>query len=226
MKTLAVAIAWVVLASGVSIATAAGKDAAEQAICAVCGPREGAGPEPVRATAVLNGKSYAFCALDCKIAFLEKPAEFLVTDQGKPAPGFTLKTTKAKPLSLAALKGRVVLADFWGTFCTPCVEALPFLESLHRKYSARGLSMLGIAVDNSAATVEKKLGKAGVTYPVLMSTPDVWKAYKVNTLPLMVLIGRDGLIIRRYGGEADRKALVADIERALLEPAPGQPAAK
>ncbi|MDQ3815660.1 MAG: redoxin domain-containing protein [Armatimonadota bacterium] len=195
----------------------------EKIICAVCGPREGAGAEPVKATATYKGKGYAFCSTECKVEFLESPNEFLVTDEGKPAPAFTLKNLQGQNVSLSDFKGKVVLADFWGSFCIPCVEALPALQSLHQKYAPKGFIVIGISVDEKRSTTQKTIKKANVSYPILMATPQVWSAYKVNRLPSLVLIGRDGRIIKRYGGEADKRAMVAEIERALAAPAEKTP---
>ena len=125
----------------------------DQAICAVCGPREGAGFEPVKAHATHKGKSYAFCSLKCKVEFLKNPDEFLVTDEGKPAPAFTLKTFEGKPVSLADFKGQVVLLDFWGTFCIPCVNALPELQALQAKHGARGFTVIGVVPDFPTGSV-------------------------------------------------------------------------
>jgi peroxiredoxin len=189
--------------------------AEDQAICAVCGPREGAGFEPVKAHATHKGKDYAFCSLKCKVEFLKNPDEFLVTDEGKPAPAFTLKTFDGKAMSLADFKGQVVLLDFWGTFCIPCVNALPELQALHAKNAARGFAVVGVTVDDRAAMVQKATSRAKVTYPIVQATPQVWSAYRVNALPSLVLVGRDGKIVRRFGGEADRAAMLATIEQAI-----------
>ena len=197
-----------------SVATVA-VAAEERAVCAVCGPREGAGFEPVKAHATHKGKDYAFCSLKCKVEFLKDPEQFLVTDEGKPAPAFTLKTFDGKPVSLADFQGQVVLLDFWGTFCIPCVNALPELQALHAKHASRGFAVLGVTVDDRAALVEKATGRAKVTYPVVQATPAVWSAYKVNALPSLVLVGRDGKIVKRFGGEADRAAMLATIEQAI-----------
>jgi thiol-disulfide isomerase/thioredoxin len=189
--------------------------AADQAVCAVCGPREGSGFEPVKATATYKGKTYSFCSTKCKIEFLKNPDEFLVTDEGKPAPAFALKTFDGRPVTLADFQGRVVLLDFWATFCPPCVSALPELQALHSKYGPKGFAVVGVTVDDRRPLVEKATAQAKVTYPIVQSTPAVWNAYKVNALPSMVLVGRDGRIIKRYGGEADRAAMLAEIEKAL-----------
>lgn len=189
--------------------------AADRAVCAVCGPREGSGFEEVKATATYKGKQYFFCSLECKVEFLEDPQAFLVTDAGKPAPAFSLKTFDGKPVSLADHRGKVVLLDFWATFCAPCVAALPELQALHAKHAANGFAVVGVTVDDRAALVRKATSRANVTYPILRATPEVWNAYKVNALPALILVGRDGNIIRRYGGEADKTAMLAEIERAI-----------
>ena len=189
--------------------------AEDRAICAVCGPREGSGFEPVKTRAKYKGKDYAFCSLECKVDFLKNPDEFLFTGEGKPAPGFTLKALDGRPVSLADFRGRVVLLDFWGTFCPPCVKALPELQALHAKYAERGFAVIGVTVDDRLPMVAKATKAARVSYPILQSTPTVWSAYKVNALPSLVLVGRDGRIVKRYGGEADRAAMLAEIEKAL-----------
>jgi thiol-disulfide isomerase/thioredoxin len=187
--------------------------AADQAICAVCGPREGAGFEPVKARATWKGKEYAFCSVKCKVEFLKDPPAFLVTDEGKPAPAFTLKTLDGRNVSLADFRGRVVLLDFWGTFCPPCIAALPELQALHDKHGPRGFAVVGVTVDDRPALVKKATAK--ITYPIVQATPQVWSAYKVNSLPSLVLVDRDGKIVKRFGGESDPAAMRAEIEKAL-----------
>jgi len=185
----------------------------DQAVCAVCGPREGSGFEPVKARATHKGKEYAFCSLKCKVEFLKNPDEFLVTDEGKPAPAFTLKTYDGRPVSLADFRGKVVLLDFWGTFCPPCIAALPKLQALHDGHASRGFAVVGVTVDDRVAMVKKATAK--ITYPIVQATPQVWSAYKVNALPSLVLVDRDGRIVKRFGGEADHAMMLAEIEKAL-----------
>jgi len=189
--------------------------AGDRAICAVCGPREGSGPEPVKATATLDGKTYYFCSLECKVEFLKNPKAFLVTDGGTEAPSFSVKTFDGRAVTLADFRGRVVLLDFWATFCAPCIAALPELQALHAKYEKEGFAVVGLTVDDRARLVEKATREAGVRYPILQATPAVWNRYRVNALPSLVLVGRDGRIVRRFGGEADRTQMIAEIEKAL-----------
>ena len=189
--------------------------AEDRAVCAVCGPREGAGFEPVKATAAYKGKQYFFCSTKCKVDFLKDPNAFLITDHGKTAPAFRLKTFEGKNVSLADFRGQVVLLDFWATYCVPCVQALPELQALHARHASRGFAVVGVTVDDRAELVRKATSRARVAYPILQATPEVWNAYKVNALPSMILVGRDGKIIKRYGGEADKRAMLAEIERAI-----------
>ena len=193
--------------------------AEDRAVCAVCGPREGSGFEPVKATATYQGKQYFFCSTKCKVDVLKNPESFLVTDEGTPAPAFQLKTFDGKAVSLADYRGKVVLLDFWATFCPPCVQALPELQALHAKHASRGFAVVGVTVDDRAPLVQKATSRAKVAYPIVQATPEVWNAYKVNSLPSLILVGRDGRIIKRYGGEADKAAMLAEIERALGAPA-------
>jgi peroxiredoxin len=208
---------WLVLVALLLIALPLAAE--DRAVCAVCGPREGSGFEPVKATATWKGKQYFFCSTKCKVDFLKNPEEFLVTDAGKPAPDFRLKSFDGKTVSLADYRGKVVLLDFWATYCAPCVQALPELQALHAKNAARGFAVVGVTVDDRAELVRKATTRAKVGYPILQATPEVWNAYKVNALPSLILVGRDGTIIRRYGGEADKAAMLAEIERALAAPA-------
>lgn len=197
--------------------------AEDRAVCAVCGPREGSGFEPVEATATFQGKEFFFCSLECKVEFLENPEAFLITDAGTPAPPFSLETFDGSTVSLSDFRGDVVLLDFWATFCPPCIKALPELQALHARHAARGFAVVGVTVDDRETLVRKATSRAAVSYPILKATPEVWNAYKVYALPSLVLVGRDGTIIRRYGGEADKDAMLAEIERALdadVEPAP------
>ena len=189
--------------------------AEDRAICAVCGPREGSGFEPVKATATYKGKQYFFCSTKCKVDFLKNPAEFLITDEGRPAPAFRLTTLDGQPVALEDLAGKVVLLDFWATFCAPCVAALPDLQALHAKYQSAGFSVVGVSVDDRLALVRKATKAAGVTYPLLQSTADVWNAYKVNALPALILVDRQGRIVKRFGGEADKQGMIKAIEDAL-----------
>ena len=187
----------------------------------MCGPREGAGFEKIEARATYRGVEYAFCSIRCKVDFLKDPASFLVTDVGTEAPAFSLpRLDGGGPESLADLRGRVVLLDFWATFCAPCVAALPRLEAMASREKEAGLTIVGLLVDDKPELAAKLSLKAGVGYPLLRASAEVWRAYRVNALPSLVLVGRDGRIRGRFGGESAPGAMEAAIAAALAEPAP------
>ena len=190
----------------------------EKAFCAVCTLREGAHLEEVKARATLKGREYAFCAVGCKIEFLKNPTEFLDTGEGKPAPAFTLRDLKNKIVSLNDFKGRVVLVDFWGTWCKPCVAALPQLQKWHKELGPRGLTVLGLAIDEDKKLVARTTAK--VTYPQLLANSKVWQDYKISTLPALVLVGRDGKVVQRFGAKSEHKDIQAAIEKELARPTP------
>jgi thiol-disulfide isomerase/thioredoxin len=193
----------------------------DRAVCAVCGPREGSGFEVVKARATYRGTQYAFCSVKCKVEFLDNPAEFLVSEIGTEAPAFSLPALEGPTAtSIESLRGRVVLLDFWATFCAPCVAALPKLQAFHASKEPEGLTVVGLLVDPKPELAIKLASKAGARYPMLRADQSVWNAYRVNALPALVLVGRDGRIRRRFGGESVPGLLEAEIARALAEPAP------
>jgi thiol-disulfide isomerase/thioredoxin len=208
----------ILLATAASPPLAADEDFA---VCAVCGPREGSGFEVVKARATYRGTEYAFCSVKCKVEFLTDPAAFLVSEARIEAPPFSLPALEGSAtVSLASLRGRVVLLDFWATFCAPCVAALPRLQALQGARDSEGLTVVGLLVDDKPGLAAKLAVKAGVRYPMLRAEAGVWNAYRVNALPSLVLVGRDGRIRRRFGGEADPKLFDSEIAAALAEPAP------
>jgi peroxiredoxin len=200
-----------------AIATAAPK----KAVCAVCGPREGAGAEPVKATATYQGKEYSFCSEKCRDEFLMNPAAFLEPQTPRTAPAFSLKDLNGSTVSLADFKGKVLLVDFWATFCLPCVAAMPDLQKLHNRYAAQGFSVVGIATDTKPEgmkLVPLTVTKKKVTYPILWANPAAWETYDVTELPALFLIDRDGQIVKRFGGKTDHKAIEEAVKQLVAKP--------
>lgn len=192
--------------------------APRKAPCAVCAVKEGAGPEAVKATATYQGKEYTFCSENCKTEFLKDPQAFIPLPLPRPAPAFSLKDLNGNTVSLADYKGKVVLVDFWATFCGPCLKAMPRLQKLHDAYSAQGFSLLGIATDEEgAAKVAPVAAKTRVRYPILISDPNAWKNYGVTTLPALFLIDRKGQIVRQFGGATDHKTIEREVAALVGE---------
>jgi len=111
-----------------------------------------------------------------------------------PAPVFTLQSNKGQQVALAQLKGKVVMVNFWATWCVPCRQEMPHLEALYKKYNSLGFELLAVNVEkNNAEGARKWLEETPVTFPVLFDPENqVTKLYKVQTMPSTVIIGRNG----------------------------------
>jgi len=115
---------------------------------------------------------------------------------GDKAPAWRLQDAQGKEYSLAGLQGKVVVMDFWATWCGPCIQAMPKLQDLHERFADRGVVVLGISTwegGDPAAFMREK----GYTYQLLVDGDEVAKAYNVNGLPTLYVIGPEGKVI--YG---------------------------
>jgi peroxiredoxin len=111
-----------------------------------------------------------------------------------PAPNFTLQSRDGKTVSLADLKGQVVMVNFWATWCGPCRQEMPHLEALYSRYNSLGFTLLGVNVEDNPEGAKKWLDENGpVTFPVLLDPKNqVSKLYDVIAMPSTVLVARDG----------------------------------
>jgi peroxiredoxin len=111
------------------------------------------------------------------------------------APDFTLRTMDGPNVRLKEQRGRVVMVNFWATWCGPCRQEMPHLERLHRKYRSAGLVLLGVNVDDDTKKAADVAGKLGVSFPMLLDTDkQVSRLYDLATMPSTVLIDRDGKV--------------------------------
>lgn len=194
--------------------------APKKAPCAVCVVREGAGPEPVQATTTYQGKEYSFCSEKCRTEFLKDPSRFVNADKPRPAPAFSLKNLNGETVSLGDYKGKVILLDFWATFCSPCIKEMPKLQKLNDQYAGKGFAVLGLATDEEGAPkVAPAVAKIKVKYPILIANPAAWQQYDVQELPALFLIDRQGQIVKRFGGKTAHKTIEQEVTR-LLEAQP------
>jgi thiol-disulfide isomerase/thioredoxin len=136
------------------------------------------------------------------------------------APGFTLRDISGREVSLSDFRGKVVLLDFWATWCGPCLMAIPHLNSLQEKYAADGFEILGINLDQrDAASLLHFAETMKISYTVLIGTPDVVSKYGVNPLPTTFLIDRQGRLRSQAIGfsQALHEKTASEIEGLLKE---------
>ena len=111
------------------------------------------------------------------------------------APDFTLRTMDGPNLRLQEQRGRVVLMNFWATWCGPCRQEMPHMNRLYEKYKSSGFVILGVNVDEDPKNAAGVASKLGVKFPVLWDTDkNVSKLYELSTMPSTVLIDRDGKV--------------------------------
>jgi peroxiredoxin len=110
-----------------------------------------------------------------------------------PAPSFELKARTGEAVSLADLRGEVVMINFWATWCGPCRQEMPHLEALYQRYGSLGFTLLGVNVEDDPKGAEAWLAETPVSFPILFdSENEVTKLYDVVAMPSTVLVDRSG----------------------------------
>ena len=135
----------------------------------------------------------------------------------KAAPEFELKDADGKTVRLSDYKGKVVLLDFWATWCPPCLAMLPMLHDLYREWQPRGAEFIGIDSDGpmiSKDDLRAFLAERPFPYPVVIDDKEVGGLYGVFSIPHLVVIGRDGRIARVFVGGVSRSQLDAALRAA------------
>lgn len=128
----------------------------------------------------------AVCTADAKAANLD----------------FTLKDIQGKPFALSDYKGKVVVLDFWATWCPPCRKEIPRFIELYNRYRSRGLAVIGVSMDESTADIKRFAKKFKMNYPILLGAgrDDLEGAFGSHPLPAAFVIGRDGRICAMHDG--------------------------
>jgi peroxiredoxin len=135
------------------------------------------------------------------------------------APDFTLPQLDGQDLRLSSYRGKVVLLDFWATWCAPCREETPNLVALQQKYSPRGLQVIGVSMDDTAEPARAFYQQFHMNYPVVMGTAQTGELYGgVLGLPIAFLINRDGRIYAKHIGATDSTIFEKEIQSLLQSP--------
>lgn len=128
---------------------------------------------------------------------------------GRKAPEIIATTIDGKPFRLSELKGKVVVLDFWATWCGPCVRAMPAMKRLHEKYKDQPFALIGISVDHEREPLSRFVSANGIGWPQIYDEDDIGTRWGVDSIPRVFILDQDGVI--RYLSPMTE----AQIERAV-----------
>lgn len=139
----------------------------------------------------------------------------VATNEREPAPDFRLTTLDGQTVTLSDLQGRWVLINFWATWCSPCREELPYLQTLAATHADQ-LTILGINMRESETAIEPFVAELGLTFPILLQPDDnTLLNYGVRGLPLTFLIDPEGNLVWRQVGPFQSAAVLLRIKSAI-----------
>lgn len=134
-----------------------------------------------------------------------------------PAPDWQLNDLNGKTVKFSDFRGKVVILDFWATWCAPCRVEIPNFVELQKQYGDKGLRVLGVSLDEQGPEVVKKFVKQfGVTYPIVIGNQKIVEAYGgINAIPTTFVIDRQGRIVSSHMGYDDKAAFENEIQSLL-----------
>jgi len=190
-------------------------------LAALAGCSEGDGSAEARAD---DGTSSAVAATSGDVQATARPDDAhrvrtpVPTDRprGRKAPDFDLLQLDGQPIRLADYAGKVVLLDFWATWCGPCRMSIPHLIDLQEELGEERFQVVGISLDRApAATVQAFAEKMGITYPIAMGDAAVQRAYGgIHSIPTAFIVDQDGHIVKMIQGfhtKAQLKRVIAPV---------------
>jgi peroxiredoxin len=151
------------------------------------------------------------------------PDKLLSEPSRKPAPGFSLTDAKGKQIQLSDYRGKVVLLDFWATWCGGCKLEIPWYMEFDKKYKRQGLAVIGVSMDDDGWKAVKPFllrtkdpetgGNTAMKYPVVIGSDQLAKAYNLTSMPMTLLIDRQGKIALSHTGVVNK----SDFEGHILQ---------
>jgi len=130
----------------------------------------------------------------------QKMGKQAMARKGGPAPEFTLKRLDGSDVTLSTLRGKVVLIEFWATWCPPCRESLPNLQKLYSRFRKSGVRVISVAVKDNAAEVRNFVEKEGLTFDICMDDDAVSRLYDVRGIPALFIVDTEGVIRHQLEG--------------------------
>ena len=164
---------------------------------------------------VLVGLLMAICPVASGATGVSARASFI----NKKAPEFVRKDLNGNNLNLRSLRGKVVLLNFWATWCAPCLVEMPVFAKWQEQYGPQGFQVIGISMDDNSAPVRKVLSKLKLNYPIAMGDAALGERYGgVLGLPLTYFIDRNGVVRALIQGETDVNTIEKQLKQILAQP--------
>lgn len=155
-------------------------------------------------------------ALSAIIVLLFSCTDKAANSGGSMAADFTLQDLSGTNVVLSAMKGKVVLLEFWATWCPPCRASIPGIERLHEKYKDKGVVVLAVSMDDGGwDAVQSFVKEYGIKYTVLKGNDDVAVKYQVRSIPMLMVVDKKGKIVKRYLGFGSDEDIERDIKAVL-----------
>lgn len=182
----------------------------KKAKCLVCTNH---GEEKPAAGFLYKGMSYYFCNNDEAKAFKESPEMHFVP---RPMPEFSISDKSGKAWNAESMKDKLILIDYWATWCGPCKAMFPMLDKVYGEFKGEKFEMLSVSVDKNAETLDKFLKNRHFPNPVLHDTTQTFAKWGVKFIPATFLI-KNGQIVAQWLSPAKEKELRAAIQANLAK---------
>lgn len=139
---------------------------------------------------------------------------------GQIAPTFTLKNTDEQQISLQELRGKVVVINFWGTWCDPCREEMPRIQEMYEKYKDQGVAVVGVNIGESRVTAKGFADRLGLTFPIVLDHDRsvTLNQYKIGPIPTTFFLDKQGVIRYFYTGPMSSNYIEKNIQTLLAQP--------
>lgn len=171
---------------------------------------------------ILGGLGIAAVAALLALTAARKPSSSAQEISGAstpaaPSPAWELKGVDGKPVKSSDFAGKVVILDFWATWCGPCRMEIPGFIELQKQYADKGLVVVGVSLDQDGASVVKSfMDKTGINYPVVLGDETIVNAFGgVEGIPTTFIIDRNGQIVGKHVGYAAKAEFESEIKPLL-----------
>lgn len=142
-----------------------------------------------------------------------------ILQKGDPAPPVKVTTTSGQQVTLANYQGRVLVMDFFATWCVPCRDSIPHLKEITRRFGNQGVHVLGMSVDEGEKVLKEFAATKRLNYPVALTDEDLQTEYGLRSVPTIFIISKKGVVAERFQGFNDDIARKMDalIVKLLAE---------